>query len=96
MKRCGGSNGRINFRFKLIRGIGGERDGPVGGTEWTAHARRYTMVSVDVVEPDVEPEGDGGQVFCEHDQIAHAHGAVVEMAVEGTVKAGGEAVHQRL
>jgi hypothetical protein len=48
----------------FLWGIGSESDGPVGGPEWTADAGWHAMVSIDVVEPDVETECDGGQVFC--------------------------------
>lgn len=60
----------------------------MGRADGASHAGGQTVLTINMVEADVEAEGDGGVLVGEHDEIADAHGAVVVAAGEGALKAG--------
>lgn len=43
--------------------------------------------AIEMVEADVQPEGDGRSIVCQSDKIAQAHGAFVVVTAEGAGKA---------
>ncbi len=52
------------------------------------NAGGQAVLGIDMVEGDVQAEGDGGVFVNEDDEITDAHGTVVVAAGEGALAAG--------
>ena len=60
-------------------------DGPMRGADGTEDAGWQAFVSIDVGKANVESEGDRCSLVGQDDEIAQAHGAIVELTFEGAV-----------
>jgi len=60
-------------------------DGPMRGADGAEDAGWHAFVSIDVGETNVESESDWCLLVGQDDEIAQAHGTIVELTFEGAV-----------
>ena len=60
-------------------------DGPMCGADGAEDAGWHAFVSIDVGETNVESESDWCLLVGQDDEIAQAHGTIVELTFEGAV-----------
>lgn len=64
---------------------GGGLDGPISGAKRAAHAGRDMILSIDMVQAEAQPKGNGRVFSRQGDKIAHAHGTIMQVALHGAV-----------